>query len=151
MRIEFWIEGRRVAIEAEGTVSFHLSEEEGEGRLGMDLAGRIAALRDEFSKDASDEADDVEGGAASEPEGIHEETEAAAEAELFSRLSALRRELASAAGVPPYVVFQDKSLYEMAKKRPKDTLGLSSVSGVGKARLEKYGEAFLSVIRGAVS
>jgi superfamily II DNA helicase RecQ len=72
-------------------------------------------------------------------------------ADLFTRLSALRRALAAERNVPPYVVFLDRTLREMAEKRPQDLAALSSISGVGKARLEKYGEAFLSVISEGVA
>jgi len=68
---------------------------------------------------------------------------------LFRKLSSLRRELAIAAKVPPYVIFHDKTLREMIHKRPNDLWELSEVSGVGQSKLDKYGEKFLSIIRGA--
>jgi ATP-dependent DNA helicase RecQ len=68
---------------------------------------------------------------------------------LFARLSGLRRELAAASGVPPYVIFQDKTLHEMVAKMPADLAAFGAISGVGAARLEKYGARFLAVIRGA--
>ena len=67
---------------------------------------------------------------------------------LFKKLSSLRRELAIAAKVPPYVIFHDKTLREMIHKRPNDLWELSEVSGVGQSKLDKYGEKFLSIIRG---
>ncbi|QAY76810.1 DNA helicase RecQ [Sphingosinicella sp. BN140058] len=66
---------------------------------------------------------------------------------LFDALRARRRELAMEAGVPPYVIFHDSTLREMAGLRPNTLHGLSQVSGVGAAKLERYGDAFVEVIR----
>ncbi|MGS1016205.1 DNA helicase RecQ [Allosphingosinicella humi] len=65
---------------------------------------------------------------------------------LFEALRACRRDLAREAGVPPYVVFHDNTLREMATLRPTTLHALSNVTGVGAAKLEKYGRAFVSVI-----
>ena len=67
--------------------------------------------------------------------------------ELFQRLRALRRELADRQGVPAYIVFSDKVLVEIAVRRPTDERQLLDVPGVGPAKLEKYGEAFLEAVR----
>jgi ATP-dependent DNA helicase RecQ len=69
-----------------------------------------------------------------------------ASGELFMSLRALRKRIADEAGVPPYVVFPDRTLKEMAVSRPRDEASLASVYGVGRAKLEKYGQAFLSAI-----
>lgn len=66
--------------------------------------------------------------------------------ELFERLRAFRRELAEERGVPAYVVFSDATLVEMATLRPRTLGGLSQISGVGPAKLSRYGEAVLNVI-----
>jgi len=66
---------------------------------------------------------------------------------LFDALRALRRELAQEAGVPPYVVFHDSVLREMAAKRPASRDDLGRIGGVGTRKLEAYGDAFLAVIR----
>jgi ATP-dependent DNA helicase RecQ len=66
---------------------------------------------------------------------------------LFDALRALRRELAQEAGVPPYVVFHDATLREMAATRPASLEAMSAISGVGKRKLEAYGETFLATIR----
>jgi ATP-dependent DNA helicase RecQ len=66
---------------------------------------------------------------------------------LFDALRALRRDLARAAGVPPYVIFLDASLREMAALRPETAGGLAQISGVSAKKLENYGDAFLAVLR----
>ncbi len=68
--------------------------------------------------------------------------------ELFDRLRALRKRLADAQRVPAYVVFSDAALAEMAARKPRTREELLEVSGVGKTKLERYGEAFLAVIAG---
>jgi ATP-dependent DNA helicase RecQ len=65
---------------------------------------------------------------------------------LFEALRARRRELAAAAGVPPYVIFHDSTLREMAELKPTTLFALERVSGVGAAKLERYGSAFVEVI-----
>ncbi|MEX1019118.1 MAG: DNA helicase RecQ [Litorilinea sp.] len=67
--------------------------------------------------------------------------------ELFEQLRALRLELAREAGLPPYIVFIDRSLIEMATYLPQDPSALIQISGVGERKLETYGEAFLNVIQ----
>ncbi len=67
--------------------------------------------------------------------------------ELFEYLRALRRETAQQAGVPPYVVFSDATLQDMAAKRPLEREEMRGVSGVGDAKLEAYGDAFTAAIR----
>ena len=66
---------------------------------------------------------------------------------LFDALRALRRELAEQAGVPPYVIFHDAVLREMASARPADRAAMGEISGVGARKLEAFGDAFLGVIR----
>ncbi len=73
-----------------------------------------------------------------------------ADAPLLSALKAKRRELAEAAGVPAYVIFADRTLIEMAEKRPMDLDAMARISGVGAAKLERYGPVFLAVITGAM-
>jgi ATP-dependent DNA helicase RecQ len=71
----------------------------------------------------------------------------ASEEALFQRLRSLRKSLADRQGVPAYVVFSDKVLREMASRRPASASELLSVPGVGPAKLERYGKAFLDEIR----
>lgn len=65
---------------------------------------------------------------------------------LFEALRNLRKQLAAAEGVPPYVVFSDKTLLDMCDKAPQSTDELLAVSGVGAFKAEKYGRAFLEEI-----
>ncbi|MFN8543800.1 MAG: ATP-dependent DNA helicase RecQ [Candidatus Binatia bacterium] len=66
---------------------------------------------------------------------------------LFDRLRGLRRELADAEGVPAYIVFSDAVLARMAAARPRDASDLLAISGIGPAKLARYGDAFLAAIR----
>ncbi|MCX5796811.1 MAG: RecQ family ATP-dependent DNA helicase [Elusimicrobia bacterium] len=68
--------------------------------------------------------------------------------ELFERLRQLRRLISGKLGVPPYVVFHDSALVEMAALKPKTLEALRGVKGVGDRKLARYGEAFLAVIAG---
>jgi ATP-dependent DNA helicase RecQ len=66
---------------------------------------------------------------------------------LFERLREARRALAAQAGVPPYVVFHDSTLREIAALKPQSLAALSAVSGVGESKLRRYGEAMLEAVR----
>jgi ATP-dependent DNA helicase RecQ len=66
---------------------------------------------------------------------------------LFTKLKVLRRKLADEKGVPPFVVFADRSLHEMAIKRPTTRMKMFDVHGVGEVKMETYGELFLAEIR----
>ena len=67
---------------------------------------------------------------------------------LLTALKAKRRHLAEAQGVPAYVVFADKTLIEMAEKRPQSLDAMIGINGIGARKLESYGKAFLEVILG---
>ncbi|MDJ0995298.1 MAG: DNA helicase RecQ [Dinoroseobacter sp.] len=71
-----------------------------------------------------------------------------ADAPLLSALKAKRRALAEAAGLPAYMVFNDRTLIEMAECRPETLDAFARISGVGAKKLEKYAAAFLEVISG---
>ncbi|CAK6687834.1 DNA helicase RecQ [Synechococcus sp. CBW1107] len=77
--------------------------------------------------------------AAAEPE---------ADASLMTALKDWRRAQAREQGVPPYVVFHDRTLAELAARRPARLADLEQVSGIGAAKLDRYGEAVLAVIEG---
>lgn len=66
---------------------------------------------------------------------------------LFEALREVRRGLASESGVPPYVVFHDSTLREIAAARPRSLRELGGVQGVGEAKLARYGEQMLDAIR----
>ncbi len=66
----------------------------------------------------------------------------------WDALRACRKELATRQGVPPYVIFHDATLYDMLVRRPTTFAELAEVNGVGAAKLEKYGAAFLEVLSG---
>jgi len=67
--------------------------------------------------------------------------------DLFDKLRQLRKDLAAEQGVPPYVVFSDKTLHEMCRAFPKTQIEMAEVSGVGEAKLARYGEVFAGAIR----
>ncbi|MCL2009272.1 MAG: DNA helicase RecQ [Synergistaceae bacterium] len=67
--------------------------------------------------------------------------------ELFERLRQLRRELSKEQGVPPYVVFTDAALHGMCAALPEDAEELLAISGVGRVKLERYGERFLQAVQ----
>jgi ATP-dependent DNA helicase RecQ len=69
-------------------------------------------------------------------------------AALFERLRALRKRLADAEGVPAYIVFSDAVLRNLASSRPAGPGEMLDVPGIGPAKLERYGAAFLEVIAG---
>ncbi|TCL01383.1 ATP-dependent DNA helicase RecQ [Shimia isoporae] len=71
-------------------------------------------------------------------------------APLMSALKAKRRALAEMAKVPAYIIFNDKTLAEMAETRPANLDEMARVGGVGAKKLATYGDAFLEVINGAV-
>ncbi|MDN5708304.1 MAG: DNA helicase RecQ [Planococcus sp. (in: firmicutes)] len=66
---------------------------------------------------------------------------------LFEELRTVRKKLADEAGVPPFVIFSDKSLQDMVARKPKNEDAFLEVNGVGANKLEKYGEYFLEAIR----
>jgi len=70
----------------------------------------------------------------------------AEERELFEALRGKRADLARSQGVPPYVVFDNRTLIDMVKRRPKALSDMTYVTGVGEVKLRKYGQAFLDVI-----
>jgi ATP-dependent DNA helicase RecQ len=65
---------------------------------------------------------------------------------MFEALRERRLELARAQGLPPYVIFHDRTLLEMAAARPASRHEFAAISGVGQAKLDRYGDAFLDII-----
>ncbi|MCV3208017.1 DNA helicase RecQ [Mesorhizobium sp. YC-39] len=78
------------------------------------------------------------GGAAADTEGL--------DASLLAALKALRLRLAKERQVPAYVIFSDRTLIDMAERRPRDLDAFAEVNGVGAAKLREFGEMFLSAI-----
>jgi ATP-dependent DNA helicase RecQ len=68
---------------------------------------------------------------------------------MFEALRAARRDIATAASVPPYVVFHDSTLREIAQVRPRSLAELARIQGVGAAKLERYGDAMLAAVAAA--
>jgi ATP-dependent DNA helicase RecQ len=66
---------------------------------------------------------------------------------LFESLRKLRKRLADEAGMPPYIIFNDASLWDMAERQPKTMQEFSTIVGVGQAKLTRYGGQFVELIR----
>ena len=71
--------------------------------------------------------------------------------ELWEALRACRQELAAEHGVPPYVIFHDRTLREMLQYRPRSDEELLAINGVGVAKLERYGQRFLDVLAAGIN
>lgn len=69
-----------------------------------------------------------------------------ADAKLFEALKTWRRETAHANGVPPYVIFHDATIADMVRAKPNTLLALGRISGIGEAKLKKYGTEVLAVL-----
>jgi ATP-dependent DNA helicase RecQ len=67
---------------------------------------------------------------------------------LFEALRAWRRDEAARQHLPPYVIFHDRTLAEIATARPASLAALAAVSGVGEGKLDRYGQAVLETVRG---
>ena len=82
--------------------------------------------------------------------GTREEVElvaSAGDARLLERLRALRSSIARDDKMPAYVVFPDRTLMEIAVRRPKTSYALGEIRGVGPTKIERYGERFLELVR----
>ena len=82
------------------------------------------------------------------PPGDDEPSLTTDDARLFAKLKAWRLEIARAQKVPPYVVFNDRSLRSIARARPRDTIDLGRIHGVGPAKIASYGRVVLEVVKG---
>ncbi|HYA99386.1 MAG TPA: DNA helicase RecQ [Ktedonobacteraceae bacterium] len=82
-------------------------------------------------------------------QGKHKDATAseASDEEIFQRLRALRKRIADELNVPPYVIFADLSLREMAQRRPQSRSQFAQIPGVGSNKLDMYSEAFINEIR----
>ncbi|MGE5604193.1 MAG: HRDC domain-containing protein [Bacteroidota bacterium] len=77
-----------------------------------------------------------------EPVAVVQDTE-----QLFGQLVALRKKISSEVKMPPFIIFQDSTLRDMCRKLPVDLETMGTVSGVGEAKLAKFGARFIEVIR----
>jgi len=134
MKIELTIAGKVVVVEADGPVSVSVRDVE----VAVSAPVSVAAAPEEKAPVAPPSVAAVP----RPPVGG---------GDLFARLCGLRRQLAAEKGVPPYVVFHDKSLREMADNMPQDLAEFGKIGGVGQAKIEKYGARFLAVIQGAAA
>ena len=73
------------------------------------------------------------------------------EAALLCALKAMRLELARERGVPAYIVFPDRTLIDMARRRPRTEAEFAEVNGVGAAKLREFSQPFLAAIEAALS
>jgi ATP-dependent DNA helicase RecQ len=67
---------------------------------------------------------------------------------MWEALRALRRELATSQNVPPYVIFNDRTLSEMVRFKPRSLNDMAEINGVGAKKLDQYGLAFLDITDG---
>ena len=65
---------------------------------------------------------------------------------IYDQLRSLRTQIASQKGIPPYIVFSDKTLKDLSNKQPQDKEQMLNVHGIGEVKFERYGEAFLEVL-----
>ena len=79
-------------------------------------------------------------------EPLPKESEAPYDSQLFDLLRSLRKQIADEHGLPPYVVFSDRTLHDMASNFPRTAEAMLTVSGVGDVKLERYGQRFLRLI-----
>ncbi len=125
-------------------------------------ANRILAIERQFISDGANSAwticvsFDEGGGAATARPGIgkrgkvdFKDVLSDSEFAVFARLRALRKERADAEGVPAYALFTNEQLAEMVQRRVVSNSALREIQGIGDARVEKYGEAFLQILKDA--
>jgi ATP-dependent DNA helicase RecQ len=117
-------------------------DHEGYGALGLTEASR-ALLRGETTLRVRE---DTKAPAARKSRAAPSELAPHDEA-VWQALRECRRELALELNVPPYVIFHDATLKQMAALRPMDSAALLTIGGVGQAKLARYGERFLAVLR----
>jgi ATP-dependent DNA helicase RecQ len=108
------------------------------GKKFLSKPHRIELARDhDFATDADEEEDSIEKATVAK----------AYDAKLFEILKTLRKQIAREKELPPYVIFQDPSLEEMATIYPTTREELASVNGVGMGKVNKFGKEFLEVIQ----
>ncbi|MBA2564703.1 MAG: DNA helicase RecQ [Gemmatimonadetes bacterium] len=129
--------------DASGFGGLRLSSSSGEVLTGS----RGVRLRHDFAGPA---AADRESGSRRTPRPVTSPLRSdEGEPALWEALRAKRAELARLQGVPAYVIFHDSTLREMLRRRPLTLQDVAAIPGVGSSKLERYGRAFMDVIRGA--
>jgi ATP-dependent DNA helicase RecQ len=113
----------------------------GETRLALRLAPPAKERRRDGAASTAGARSGGSAGGGVDLEGV--------DGELLAALKSWRLQQAREQAVPPYVVFHDRTLVEIARRRPGDSAALGQVSGVGAAKLERYGEAVLAVVAAA--
>jgi ATP-dependent DNA helicase RecQ len=127
-----------------------LLEVDVDGYGGMRLAGDAArVLRGERALELRHDPTPLRGPrrAKAATEAAHAGLGSDAERALFEALRAKRRELAKANGLAPFMVFPDRTLIELAARKPADSAALETIHGVGQAKRKRWGEDFLEVVR----
>lgn len=124
-----------VSVDVEGHGGLSLAEQcrpvlRGERRIELKVEKRVRAAK-------------VQGGGRAPRAGPADPADEA----LYQILRALRLDLARAQSVPPYVIFHDATLLEIARVRPRSLAAFADISGVGEAKLERYGAQFLEAVR----
>jgi ATP-dependent DNA helicase RecQ len=67
--------------------------------------------------------------------------------ELFDQLRDLRAEIAEQKGIPPYIVFSDKTLKDLSANRPSTKTEMLEIHGIGEVKYDRYGEEFLALLK----
>ncbi len=120
------------------------------GKYSVIKLGDIKPLKDEKTRVIlrlkEKQKDDKSKGSASKPKKRKTDALTKQGYDLFEQLRALRLSIAKEAGLPPYIVFNDKTLIDMCVKLPLDKEQMLTVSGVGEKKYDKYGEEFLKEI-----
>ena len=117
---------------------------EGYGALRLGERAR-GILRDEVEVRVREDVSEVKSAARRRGSSVPE-TVAPADEPVWERLRECRKRLADEQGVPPYVIFHDRTLRDMLARRPGTLAAMLEVSGVGEAKLERYGAAFLDAL-----
>lgn len=139
--------GRKIVFEGVfGDICVKLLPVEAQAVAGSPVTATPAALPEAAPEVTV--APPVTGAATVPGPSITDVAAAPGEADLFRRLVALRKQISSEVKLPPFVIFHDSTLREMCRRLPADLEALRTVSGVGEAKLAKYGARFLEVIAG---
>ena len=120
------------------------------GLLNQEPAYRVLSITDkglEMLKSREQIRGQINEAQKSERARVKSSSESDYDRMLFASIRNKRKELADAAGVPPYVIFSDKTLVEMATYFPQSRESMLNINGVGKVKYERYGAAFLAIIK----